>query len=425
MRQKSSGFQRKGKPGGEKRRLLPVVVIPLIVLILMAVIVFADRKKEQDSAAEVQQGKVRMADEADGRGADDQNADDQSGENQNTDDQSGESQNTDNQSGENQTADDQNQSEDGQDSDGEGDAAGEGAEDESGAQEEQLANPLRQDSDPEILSLMKTYFAARATADAETMNRLYGVGEVGVVTLEQQKTRMRSNSKYVQGFENITTYVKDGMTADSWLVYAVSDIRFHAVKTAAPMIMWCYVTKDAEGNYRIADNAALTPEILQYVDTESRSEEVRRLASSVNVALKEALTSDADLNEVYGVLREGSPVWEGRETEETEAVQILDGEAEAEAGAADGATEQAADGADGQVVDGGDGQAAGGADGQAAGGEDGQAAGGADDQPAGTADGTANAAGVTAAGQESVEPGDVCTDDFSGESTVLDDGSAQ
>lgn len=352
MRQKHAGFQRKGKPGDEKKRLLPVVVIPLIVLILMAVIVFADRKKAQDpaAAAEVHQGKVRMAAETDGQDADGMGAEDQSGENQDAEDQDAEDQN-----GENQDADGQDQSEDGQNPDGE--REGEGAEDENGAQEEQSVNPLRQDSDPEILSLMKTYFAARASADAETMNRLYGVGEVGVVTLEQQKTRMRSNSKYVQGFENITTYVKDGLTADSWLVYAVSDIRFHAVKTAAPMIMWCYVMKDAEGNYRIADNAALSAEILQFVDTESRSEEVRRLASSVNVALKEALTSDADLNEVYGVLREGSPVWEGRETQETEAVQILDGEA---------ATEP-----------------------------------------------------------ESVEPGDVCTDDFSGESTVLDDGSAQ
>ncbi len=40
---------------------------------------------------------------------------------------------------------------------------------------------------------------------------------------------------------------------------------------------------------------------------------MRKLASSVNVKLKEALNSDEDLNSVYGVLRDGSPVYDNGE----------------------------------------------------------------------------------------------------------------
>lgn len=350
MKRKNLKFQRKSRTGEDERHLLPVIAIPLVVIILMIIIVFADGKKNaaKPETAETQQFDETMEDqeENDTQEEDAQGAEDAEGER------------------------------------GDGDAAepdGDEPETDAGDDAEESKNAqgaLRQDGDPEILSLMKRYFKARASADAELMNRLYGVGEVGIETLEAQKTRMRSTSKYVQGFENITTYVKDGMTADSWLVYAVSDIRFHAVKTAAPMIMWCYVTKDSEGNYLISDNASLSPEILQYIDFENRSEEVRKLASGVNAALKEALNSDESLNEVYGVLWEGSPVWE--KEDETEAVQILDMEQDAEAGA------------------------------------------GAENED-------------YAEGETAVEPetmvdltsGDICTDDFSGESAVLDDGSSE
>ena len=175
---------------------------------------------------------------------------------------------------------------------------------------------LTHDSVPEVLSLMKKYFTARASGDADTMNEIYGVSGLSFTELEHEKTRLRSNSKYVQEFENITTYVRDGVTADSWLVYALADIKFHSVKTAAPMIMWCYVEKDSEGNFHIINDTDLSENVLQFVETSNHSEEVRKLASSVNVKLKEALNSDEDLNSVYGVLRDGSPVYDdGQEPE--------------------------------------------------------------------------------------------------------------
>ncbi len=106
------------------------------------------------------------------------------------------------------------------------------------------------------------------------------------------------------------------------------------------MIMWCYVEKDSDGNYHIINDADLSEEVLQFVDTSNHSEEVRKLASSVNVKLK-ALNSDEDLNSVYGVLRDGSPVYDNGDEPE---VVIGDDETSesSEAGAENG--ESAADG---------------------------------------------------------------------------------
>ena len=254
----------------EKKALLPVLVIPLVVIVLMIVIVLADygKKRTEESAAVTE-------------------------------------------TAETQEQEPETMAETGESAETETDAE---AEAETEASEENgdpyTTENLTHDSVPEVLSLMKKYFTARASGDADTMNEIYGVSGLSFTELEHEKTRLRSNSKYVQDFENITTYVRDGVTADSWLVYALADIKFHSVKTAAPMIMWCYVEKDSEGNFHIINDTDLSENVLQFVETSNHSEEVRKLASSVNVKLKEALNSDEDLNSVYGVLRDGSPVYD-------------------------------------------------------------------------------------------------------------------
>ena len=267
----------------EKKALLPVLVIPLVVIVLMIVIVLADYGKKR---AEELPAVTETAE---------------------TEEQEPET-----------------MAETGESAETETDTA---AEAETEASEENgdpyTTENLTHDSVPEVLSLMKKYFTARASGDADTMNEIYGVSGLSFTELEQEKTRLRSNSKYVQEFDNITTYVRDGATADSWLVYALADIKFHSVKTAAPMIMWCYVEKDSEGNYHIIKDENLSEEVLQLIDVSNHSEEVRKLASSVNVKLKEALNSDEDLNSVYGVLRDGSPVYDNGDEPE---VVIGDGE---------------------------------------------------------------------------------------------------
>ena len=263
----------------EKKALLPVLVVPLVVIVLMIIIVLADygKKWAADPAAATETVETEPAET------------------------------------ETMAAEPESDST-------ELDAADESAAEEETSGDENgdpyATETLMHDSVPEVLSLMKKYFTARASGDADTMNEIYGVSGLSFTELEHEKTRLRSNSKYVQEFENITTYVRDGVTADSWLVYALADIKFHSVKTAAPMIMWCYVEKDSEGNFHIINDADLSENVLQFVETSNHSEEVRKLASSVNVKLKEALNSDEDLNSVYGVLRDGSPVYDdGQEPE--------------------------------------------------------------------------------------------------------------
>lgn len=286
----NSSFRQGQKKTEERKKLLKAAVIPLVVVILMLVIVIADRNKDAKEPVDAEPAIVSEAV---------------------------------------QEPDTEPEGEAAEDGDQEP-AAGDVSEDEapeSAAESEEVHEPiLQKDSVPELLSMMKEYYQARATGDAELLNKLYGIDGLSVTALEAEKTRMRSNSKYLRSFENIVTYVADGLTENEWLVYSTCDMHFHSVETVAPMIMWCYVVKQEDGTLLIQKPEELSPEVLHHVDVISRSQEVRSLASDVNVRLKDALLADADLNEVYGVLRDGSPVYQRDEAEETEAVQVLDGE---------------------------------------------------------------------------------------------------
>lgn len=294
----NSSFRQGQKKDEERKKLLKAAVIPLVVVILILVIVIADSDKDAKEPIDAKPAVVsEVVQKPETEAAEEAAAD-----------------NGEQESDEEPTAE-----------------ASEEETTEAAAEMGRAHEPiLKKDSVPELLSMMKEYYQARATGDAELLNKLYGIDGLSVTALEAEKTRMRSNSKYLRGFDNIVTYVADGLTENEWLVYSTCDMHFHSVDATAPMIMWCYVVKQEDGTLLIQKPEALSTEVLHHVDVISRSQEVRSLASDINVRLKDALLTDEALREVYGVLRDGSPVYQGDEAEEAEAVQILDGQTDTE-----------------------------------------------------------------------------------------------
>lgn len=284
MREHSS-FRQGQKKAEERKKLLKIAAIPVAVILLILVIVIADRDKNEPKQAETETfAELEKKSEQELKQEEEQESDQEH--------------------------------------------AAAQAEEPEPELEEMEAPPKKQilmkDAFPEIVVLMKDYYQARATGDAELLNRLYGIEGLSVTQLESEKTRMRSNSKYLRNFDNIVTYTAEGLTEHEWLVYSTCDMHFHSIETTAPMIMWCYVVKQEDGTLLLQNPEELSSEVLQYVERVNRSQEVRSLASDINVRLKEALTSDTELNAIYGVLRDGSPVYEDEEAQARMAVKILD-----------------------------------------------------------------------------------------------------
>lgn len=287
MREHSS-FRQGQKKAEERKKLLKIAAIPAAVILLILVIVIADRDKNEPKQAEIETFAELEKESEQG-----------SKQGEQEDEQEAES-----------------------------DPENVAAQAEEPEFEDIEAPPkkqiLKKDEFSELLSFIKDYYQARATGDAELLNQLYGIDGLSVTQLESEKTRMRSNSKYLRNFDNIVTYTADGLAENEWLVYSTCDMHFHSVETTAPMIMWCYVVKQEDGTLLLQNPEELSAEVLQYVERVNRSQEVRSLASDINVRLKEALTSDTELNAIYGVLRDGSPVYEDEEAQAKMAVQILD-----------------------------------------------------------------------------------------------------
>ncbi len=186
------------------------------------------------------------------------------------------------------------------------------------------AENFKENSNEGILDLMTRYFEARATANPELMNQVYGISEMEIGALEQLRTELWANAKYMEGCENVTTYVRETDHENRWLVYGITDIRFRAVETLAPMIMWGFVELNEDGKYYLKSQEELSQNELDFAKKSNESEEVRALAKFINNTLKNALLEDEHLSSVYGILNSGSPVWaEGAEAAELE-VKILD-----------------------------------------------------------------------------------------------------
>ncbi|MEY8338186.1 hypothetical protein AALB16_09200 [Lachnospiraceae bacterium 62-35] len=174
---------------------------------------------------------------------------------------------------------------------------------------------------PEISALMERYCQAKADCDAETMYELYG--KTDTEGIEELRSKMQWRAKYIESFQNITSYTIPGLDENSYLVYVSADIKFHVTDTLAPNLMWCYVTKNQSGTFIIVEN--VPREVLVYVAQAEKSEGVRLLAQQINARLEEAAASDSKLASAYGMQRKGAPA-PGDETTAAMGLETTAGE---------------------------------------------------------------------------------------------------
>ena len=194
---------------------------------------------------------------------------------------------------------------------------------------------LKKDEVPEVNQLLSDYFQAKVDKDAQTLYRLFG--KTGEEDLAARQKQLDAEAAEIEDYQDITCYTKQGMTDDSYVVYVTYKIKFRRADSLAPGLLWCYVVKNADGQYTIREN--VVGDEADYVAKANQSEDVRLLASQINQQLKEALESDALLAGAYKKLQKGAVV-DSSEPEETRdsTVSIITGGQEttgqAESGAA-------------------------------------------------------------------------------------------
>ena len=164
------------------------------------------------------------------------------------------------------------------------------------AEESSAAEPsLKTCEIPEIRLLVSDYFQAKTDGDAARLYELFGKKEDSQFAAVQKK--LNAQRSWIQSFDDVQIYELPGMSADARLILVTYSINFRRTDTLAPGIMYCYVQKNAEGQYILADQ--LRKETLDYIDEKLQEPLVVELQTSVNNRLSNALNQDSTLALIY------------------------------------------------------------------------------------------------------------------------------
>lgn len=196
------------------------------------------------------------------------------------------------------------------------------------------------DAYEDVNTLINQYYTAYAAGDTDTLQT------IATPLSENEKSYISVFSQYVDAYQNIKCYTKQGLDASSYLVSVYVEVKFKDVDTVAPGLDFFYVRTNDDGsvyidnlysqyNLKIKENA-LDTSIQNLISEYEGSEDVNSLQKEVQDKYDTAVASDDKLSEMIqttipNAITEwaGTIVSQNTETESTEQ-QVSEETTEAE-----------------------------------------------------------------------------------------------
>ena len=157
----------------------------------------------------------------------------------------------------------------------------------------------------EINTLINNYFTAYASGDVDT------IATLATPLSENEKSYISMYSQYVDAYQSISCYTKQGLDSESYLVSVYLEMKFAGVDTVAPGLSFFYVQTDDDGklyinnaysyfNLNMLENdpdAAypLDDNIKQLIDKFEKQDDVVALLADVQSKYEAALAADPNL----------------------------------------------------------------------------------------------------------------------------------
>ena len=178
-------------------------------------------------------------------------------------------------------------------------------------------NPLEVDAYDEINRLSLVYFHGLSTGDIPMVEEA-----VDVLTEEEIKT-IEKKKDYIESYNDITCYTKKGPEEDSFVVFASYEMKIYNIETPAPGIMALYVTKGADGEYRIFNGEA-SEELTSYVLELAAGEDVAAVIADVDARYNQLIKEDEELGKFAQTILESQMQADAEDT--GEVAEAADGE---------------------------------------------------------------------------------------------------
>lgn len=148
-------------------------------------------------------------------------------------------------------------------------------------------NALQKDANPEVTALIESFYTAWGQKDTGKMKELTD----NFSTTDEAKVM---NASYIESYENVQVYTKQGLDENSYVVFASYDLKFKDVETLAPGLSELYVVKDSSGQYKI-HNDDNDQEVQECIEKTRQEQDVMDLIAQEEDRYNEALASDASL----------------------------------------------------------------------------------------------------------------------------------
>ncbi len=158
-----------------------------------------------------------------------------------------------------------------------------------GSEEEEATdtNALEENAYPEVNTLIESFYAAWGQKNADAMRELTD----NFTSTDEAKV---VNATYIESYDNIQVYTKQGLDENSYVVFVSYDLKFQGIDTPAPGLSELYVMKDDSGNWLI-HNEASDQEVQECIEKTRQEEDVQELISQEEERYNQAVESNEEL----------------------------------------------------------------------------------------------------------------------------------
>lgn len=184
-------------------------------------------------------------------------------------------------------------------------------------------NNLEENSHASIDRLVGKYCEYIASGDVE------GLEEIVDVLSDEEKESIKNRAAFIESFDNVVCYTKNGPVEDSYIVFVCYDMKLINIETSAPDIICLYVGPRDDDGRRI-HYGSIDESMQTYVAELEQDPEVQALYDDVSARYQAAQESDATLAEFIQKIS-GQVAEEEPEAEEPQEGESEEGEEAPEA----------------------------------------------------------------------------------------------
>ena len=163
-----------------------------------------------------------------------------------------------------------------------------------------VTKKFKTNNNTELDALINDYYVAYADGDTET------ISSIATPVSEQEISYIKFYSAYIDSFNDIKIYTKQGLTADSYLVTTEVELKYADIDTPAPGLDFFYVETNEDGKLFINNTYGsfnqnnniyeMDSEVSDLISVFIRQQDLLDMEADIQDAYTKALESDSALN---------------------------------------------------------------------------------------------------------------------------------